>query len=68
MGFKFMGELEDTGISGILPAATAELRALTHAAGSVLGSGIVIPGAGNAADHAVGVLNTLFLFFWTWPF
>lgn len=60
MGFKFEGELEDKGILGILPAATAELRALTHAAGSVLEFGIVVPGAGNSADHAVGVLNTNF--------
>lgn len=52
---NLLGGLVDRGQLGILPAATAVLRALTHATGSVLGSGRVRPGGGKPADHAVRV-------------
>lgn len=50
------GVLEDTEIFGILPAAIAEFRALTHGAGSKFGLGKVGgPGGGKPADHSVHV-------------
>lgn len=42
----------DKGTLGILPAATAKFRALTHATGIVLGSGSVRPGGGKPDDHS----------------
>ena len=51
----------DIGILGILPAATAASRALTHATGIVLGSGSVRPGGGKPDDHsAIKIVNTYF--------